>query len=105
MKVETEELPNSEIALVFEVDEPRLQRAMDAAARRIAQRVNIAGFRRGKAPRGLVERVVGKEAVTEEALDQLLPEVYKEALNETGVEALTEPEFNVESVSPLKAKA
>ena len=105
MKVQTEELPNSEVALSFEIEDSRLQRAMDVAAHRLAGRVNIAGFRRGKAPRALVERVLGREAITEEALDDLLPEAYREALGETGVVALTEPQFDVESVSPFKAKA
>ncbi|MBI4212978.1 MAG: trigger factor, partial [Chloroflexi bacterium] len=105
MKVETEELPNSEVALSFEIEDSRLQRAMDAAAKRLAGRINIAGFRRGKAPRALVERVVGKEAITEEALEDLLPTAYKEALGETGILALTDPQFNVESVNPFKATA
>ncbi|MBM2811146.1 MAG: tig [Chloroflexi bacterium] len=105
MKVQTEELPDSEVALSFEVDDDRVERAMDAAYRRIAGRVNIAGFRRGKAPRQLVERVVGHESLMEEALNHLLPEVFEEALRETSLVALTEPEFDVESLAPLRAKA
>jgi trigger factor len=80
-------------------------RAVDAAAKRLAQRVNVPGFRRGKAPRALIERTIGKESLLEEALDQLLPEVYREALKESQVRALTQPEFDVESTEPLKAKA
>src|SRR5687767_1288188 len=105
MKVETQQLADSEVALSFEVEDARLERAMDAAYKRLAGRVNIAGFRRGKAPRQLVERVVGRESLIEEALNQLLPEVYQEALKETNVQALTAPEFDVESINPLKAKA
>lgn len=105
MKVETEELPNSEVALSFEVEPVRLERALDAAARKLAQRVNIPGFRRGKAPRALVERVLGKESVLEEALEQLLPEAYREAASQRQIRGLTEPEFDVESVSPLRARA
>ncbi len=105
MKVETEELPNSEVALSFEVEDARVERALNAAAKRLAQRVNIPGFRRGKAPRALIERTLGKESLMEEALDQLLPEVYREALEESHIRALTQPEFQVESTIPLKAKA
>ncbi len=105
MKVQTEDLPDSEVALSFEVEDDRVERAMDAAYRRMAGRVNIAGFRRGKAPRQLVERVVGRESLMEEALNHLLPEVFEEALRETSLEALTEPEFDVESLTPLRAKA
>jgi trigger factor len=105
MKVETQELPDSEVQLSFEIDDARLERAMDAAYRRLAGRVNISGFRRGKAPRQLVERVLGREALLEEALNHLLPEVYEEARQEANVRALTDPEFSVESLTPLKAKA
>jgi trigger factor len=105
MKVETEQLPDGEVALSFEVEEARVERAMDAAYRRVANRVDVAGFRRGKAPRQLVERMVGRESLLEEALNQLLPEAYEEALKETNVDAVTEPEFDVESLEPLRAKA
>src|SRR5947208_12957651 len=105
MKVETRELPDSEFEFSFEVEDARVERAMDAAYRRMASQVNISGFRRGKAPRPLVERVVGRESLLEEALNHLLPEVYEEALRETKVQALTEPHFDVEGLNPLRAKA
>lgn len=105
MNVETEELPDSQIALRLEVDGARVEKAMDAAYRRAAGRVNIAGFRRGKAPRPLVERVVGRESLLQDALNQVLPEAYAEAIRETNLRALTEPEFDVESLEPLRAKA
>ena len=105
MNVETEELADSQVALSFEVDDARVERALDAAYRRAAGRVNIAGFRRGKAPRPLVERVVGRESLMEEALAELLPEGYAEALRTTEVRALTEPEFDVQSLKPLRARA
>jgi trigger factor len=105
VKVETAELPDSEVALSLEIDDARLQRAMDGAYRRAAGRVNIAGFRRGKAPRALVERVVGREALLEEALGQVLPEAFSDAVEETQIRPVMEPEFDVESLSPLRAKA
>jgi trigger factor len=105
MKVETEQLPDGEVALSFEVEDARVERAMDAAYKRVANKVDISGFRRGKAPRQLVERVVGRESLMEEALNTLLPEVYEEALRESNVDAVSEPEFDVESFNPLRAKA
>jgi trigger factor len=105
MKVETQELPDSEVELSFEIEDARVERALDAAYKRLAGRVNISGFRRGKAPRALVERVLGREALLEEALNHLLPEAYTEAAREANVRGLTDPEFNVESIEPLKAKA
>ena len=105
VKVETAELPDSEVSLSLEIDDARLQRAMDGAYRRAAGRVNIAGFRRGKAPRALVERVVGREVLLEEALGQVLPEAFSEAVEETQIRPVMEPEFDVESLDPLRAKA
>jgi trigger factor len=105
MKVETQDLPDSQVELSFEIEDARVERAMDAAYRRLAGRVNISGFRRGKAPRQLVERVLGREALLEDALNHLLPEVYEEAVREANVRALTDPEFNIESLTPLRAKA
>jgi trigger factor len=105
MKVETQDLPDSQVELSFEIEDARVERAMDAAYKRLAGKVNISGFRRGKAPRALVERVLGREALLEEALNHLLPEVFDEAVSESNVKALTDPQFSVESISPLKAKA
>lgn len=105
MKVETRELPDGEVEFSFEVEDARVERAMDVAFRHLAGHVNIAGFRRGKAPRSLVERALGREALLEEALNHLLPEVFEEALRESHVRALTEPQFDVEGFNPLKAKA
>lgn len=105
MKVETQELPDSQVVLSFEIEDARVARAIDAAYRRAASRVDIAGFRRGRAPRPLVERVVGRESLVQEALNDLLPEAYAEAAREANVRALTEPEFDVESLNPLRAKA
>src|SRR5437773_4549869 len=77
MKVETQELPDSQVALSMEIEDERLERAMEAAYRHLASHVNIAGFRRGKAPRSLVERVVGHEALLEEASSTYCPRPTK----------------------------
>jgi trigger factor len=105
MKVETQELPESQVALSFEVESDRLEQALDAASRRAASRVNIPGFRRGKAPRALVERVIGRESLLQEAIDELLPVVYREAVQEAQIRPLTPPEFEVKSIEPLRATA
>lgn len=105
MKVQTQDLPDGEVAVSFDIDDARFEHAMEVAYRRAANRVSIAGFRRGKAPRQLVERVVGRESLVEEALNQLLPEAFQEVARETNIVALTDPEFDVESLSPLRAKA
>ena len=80
MKVSTEKLPESQVALQIEVDDDRLQKAIDSAYRRMASKAKIPGFRPGKAPRAIVERHFGEETIRQEAIDRLMPEVYQEAL-------------------------
>ena len=63
MKVTAEHGENREVTLTIEVDQDKLEKATDSAAKRISGRVNIPGFRKGKAPRRSVENFVGKEGV------------------------------------------
>ena len=66
MKVTAEHGENREVTLTIEVDQDKLEQATDGAAKRLAGRVNIPGFRKGKAPRKIVENFVGKEAILRE---------------------------------------
>ena len=74
MKVSSAELPPRQLSLDIEVEQERLERAMDEAYRRLAGRVDVPGFRRGKAPRSMVERIIGRDRIVEEALDRLVPD-------------------------------
>ncbi len=66
-------------------------KAYDEAVRKIAQYVNIDGFRRGKAPRTVIERQVGTERIKHEALDKLMPSVIAEAIKENNLDVITQP--------------
>ena len=66
-------------------------KAYDEAVRRIAQYVNVDGFRRGKAPRAVIERQVGTERIKHEALDKLMPSVIAEAIKENNLDVITQP--------------
>jgi trigger factor len=85
LKVTTETAGTREVRLEIQLDQEELERAMQEAARRIARQVQIPGFRKGKAPYAVVLRMVGKEAVREEALESLVPRLYKQALEETQI--------------------
>src|SRR5215467_8953521 len=78
---------------------------MDQAFRRLAGRVDVPGFRRGKAPRSMVERMLGHDRIVEEALDRLLPEVVNEAMQQENVEAYTRPRVESIEFDPLRLKA
>ena len=105
VKITTEPLESSQVLLEIEVDPPRVERALDEAYRRYAQSLNVPGFRRGKAPRPLVERMVGRESLLEHAIEHLVPAVYREAVTETGLHPIEEATFQVVDMEPLRIKA
>ena len=75
-------------------------RHMNAAVRRIAQRVNIPGFRKGKAPRAILQNFVGKEYLVEEAMESLVPEAVGDAVREENLAPFAPPRVNVENTDP-----
>ncbi|MDQ6670997.1 MAG: trigger factor [Chloroflexota bacterium] len=105
MKVSSAELPPRQLSLDIEVEQERLERAMDEAYRRLAGRVDVPGFRRGKAPRSMVERMIGRDRIVEEALDRLVPEVVSEVIEQEKVEPFTRPRVESIEFDPLRLKA
>ncbi len=86
MKVETKDLEDRQVEITVEVPSDRVQKAMQAAARKLSRRIKIPGFRPGKAPYPVVLNKVGEEQVFEEALDALGQEVYQSALDEAEID-------------------
>ena len=108
MKVTTEKPEPGVATLTIELPPEDFDRAADQAWRRVAQRVNIPGFRRGKAPRPLVERYAGPTAIDEEAVRRLLPEKYDQSVEQEGLKPIERPQFEVvqmERGQPLIFKA
>jgi trigger factor len=96
MNVTVTPAPKSALNVRVELPPERLDAAIAEAVRHLSQRTKIAGFRPGKAPRAMVERVVGAEAVLEEAMDHLVQRAYRDALREQDILPLTPAEVNVE---------
>ena len=86
MELQTELLENRMARLRVKIEADELETAKRQAARRLAKRVSIPGFRKGKAPYQIIARYLGEGAILEEALDQLGPEIYRQALDESGLE-------------------
>lgn len=86
MKLQTELLEKRMARLKVEVEAADLEQAKRAAARRLASKVNIPGFRKGKAPQNIVARYLGEGAILEEAIDDLGPKLYNQALDEAGLQ-------------------
>jgi len=103
--ITTERLPRSRVALEIEVAPERVEASMNKAARRLSERVRIPGFRPGKAPRPIVERHLGRGALLQEALEELIPGIYNEALASEQIDAIDQPEFDLKSTEPLVVSA
>ncbi|RKP54213.1 trigger factor [Cohnella endophytica] len=82
--------------LEVEVDAEQVTIALDKAFRKVVQKVNVPGFRKGKVPRGIFEARFGVESLYQDAIDILLPEAYTKAIDEKGIEPIDRPEVDVE---------
>ncbi|MBQ5389756.1 MAG: trigger factor [Clostridia bacterium] len=82
----------------FQIDKADFDAANDKAFRKNAKNINIAGFRKGKAPRHLIEKMYGKGVFYEEAINDCLPAAYEEAAKASGLEIIGQPEFDVVSI-------
>jgi trigger factor len=95
MKVSAEKIENQQVVLTIEVEAAEVNKAEDRACKRIAGRVNIPGFRKGKAPKKVVEGHVGKEYIMDEAFDLIYPKAFADALKEQELEPVTRPDVDV----------
>ena len=93
--VASEKLEKSRVKLTVDVPIEEVEVAYKRAVRRVSDKVNIPGFRRGRAPQALVERHAGVESVFREALDRLVPEAYAEAINQTEIQPVGNPELEL----------
>ncbi len=85
MKIEKEYLEEHRVRLTVDVEAEQFEKAKRRAAKNLARKVRIPGFRPGKAPYNIVARTVGEEAIVEEAIDLLLDELYPKALDEAEI--------------------
>jgi trigger factor len=105
VKVSTQRLPESQVLLEIEADAQQMERSLEKAHRRLAQRVEVPGFRKGKAPPNMLERHLGRPRIVQEALDILIPEAYNQAIEEQDVDAIDQPSIELVKSEPLAFKA
>jgi trigger factor len=105
MKVSTEQKENRQVELTIEADPDEMENAIGNAVRRLAGKVNVPGFRKGKAPRQVFEQYVGRDALVDEAIERLVSELYTQAAKEQGLEAIAAPAVEVIQREPLAFKA
>ncbi len=95
MKSAVETLSPTRAKLTVEVPFEELKPSLDAAYKKIAQQINVPGFRRGKVPPMVIDRQVGRGAVLDEAINDVIPAKYMEALQSNDLEPLAQPEIEV----------
>jgi trigger factor len=94
--------------LDVEIDAEQVSVALDKAFRKVVQKVNVPGFRKGKVPRGIFEARFGIESLYQDAIDILLPDAYTNAVEQAGIEPIDRPNVDVEQFGkgkPFKFKA
>ena len=94
-----EKLENSRVELEIAIDAATFGDAVSKAFKKNASKFNIPGFRKGKAPRHLIEQMYGKDVFHYDAVNDLFPEVYAAAVKEAGIEPVDQPEAELVSTS------
>ncbi|AYX90059.1 trigger factor [Staphylococcus cohnii] len=93
-----EKKEGNEGVLSVTVPAEKVDKAIDQAFKKVVKQINVPGFRKGKVPRQIFEQRFGVEALYQDAVDILLPEAYGEAIDETGIKPVDQPEINVTSI-------
>ena len=102
MSVSVEKTEKNIVALEVTVEAEKFVVAVNQAAKNLSKKVNVPGFRKGKAPRRMVELHLGKEALYDEALDHLIGPAYAEAVIESGIEPVDRPEVDLVQIEEGK---
>ncbi|WP_125590676.1 trigger factor [Companilactobacillus jidongensis] len=84
--------------LKFEIDQDTIKKGLDTAFDRVKKSLNVPGFRKGRVPRQIFNRMYGEEALYEDALNNVLPIAYQQAVDETKVEPVDQPQITVDSM-------
>ena len=98
MAFKCEEVEKNLSKLTFEVSAEEFEKAIDRAYNKNKSKFNIPGFRKGKAPKGIVIKNYTKAVFYDDALNDVLPDAYEAALKESGLDVVARPEFDVEEI-------
>ena len=94
----SEVIEKNRYELQFSIDKATFEKAVSAVYRKQVKNINVPGFRKGKAPRSVIEKMYGAGIFYEDAINDLLPEAFTEALKEAAIDAVGNPEFDIVSL-------
>ncbi|MBR0089958.1 MAG: trigger factor [Clostridia bacterium] len=98
MAVKTEQVEKNLVKLTFEVSYEEFDKAINRAYKKNANKFNVPGYRKGKAPRAIIEKLYSSAVFYDEAINDVLPDAYEAALKESEVESVARPEIDVEDI-------
>ncbi|MBM7709225.1 trigger factor [Enterococcus lemanii] len=98
MTAKWEKTATNDGVLTFSVDQESIQKGLTQAFNSVKKNLNVPGFRKGKVSRTVFNRMYGEEALYEDALNAVLPEIYDAAVKEAGIDPVSRPEIDVESM-------
>jgi trigger factor len=99
MSAKWEKKGTNDGVLTFSVDQTLIEKGLKQAFDKVKKNLNVPGFRKGKVSRQVFNRMYGEEALYEDALNAVLPEVYEAAVKEAGIDPVSQPKIDVESMN------
>ncbi|MGX7202592.1 trigger factor [Enterococcus plantarum] len=99
MSAKFEKKGTNDGVLTFSVDQTLIEKGLKQAFDKVKKNLNVPGFRKGKVSRQVFNRMYGEEALYEDALNAVLPEVYEAAVKEAGIDPVSQPKIDVESMN------
>ena len=103
MSLQVEKLEKNMAKLTVEVPAEQFEAALKTSFNKNKSKFNIPGFRKGKAPQAMVEKMYGEGVLYEDAIDVILEETYPDAAKESGLDIVSRPEISVEQIEKGKA--
>ena len=104
----TTEVEKNLYEIEFDVDKETFEAAIEKVYRKEVKKINVPGFRKGKAPRSMIEKMYGKGVFYEDAINEIIPDAYENAIKETDLKVVSRPEFDIVTIDDngvvLKAK-
>ncbi len=95
MNVKVENVEKNVVKMEIEVDKETFEKGMDKSYRKNLNKFNVPGFRKGKAPRKLIENYYGENVLYEDAINAIFPEAYEQAIKENDIHPVSEPEIDI----------
>ncbi|MEA3298253.1 MAG: trigger factor family protein, partial [Chloroflexota bacterium] len=104
MKITSEKMEHCQVTLRVEADQGEMDKSLDKTYHRLSRKLSIPGFRKGKVPRVVLEQHIGRDTLLDEALDDLVPELYNQALDSEKLDPVDKGQVEILQKDPAVFK-